>query len=82
MPPLDLKYPKRCFGNGPERSFCKEWYRKFPWLHYDEKRDVNVTSGSLGFRHIGPKKLPENHSPMESVGLDKEILFWPNTPVK
>ena len=23
---LDLKYPKRSFGNGPERSFCKEWY--------------------------------------------------------
>ena len=26
---LDLKYRKRSFGNGPERSFCKEWYRKF-----------------------------------------------------
>ena len=38
--PLDLKYPKGSFGNGPERSFCKEWYRKFPWLHYDEKRDA------------------------------------------
>ena len=38
--PLDLKYPKRNFENGPERSFCKEWYRKFPWLHYDEKRDA------------------------------------------
>ena len=37
---LDLKYPKRSFGNGPERSFCKEWYRKFPWLHYDEKKDA------------------------------------------
>ena len=22
--PLDLKYPKRSFGNGPEKSFCKE----------------------------------------------------------
>ena len=38
--PLDLKYPKRSFGNGPERSFCKELYRKFPWHHYDEKRDA------------------------------------------
>ena len=38
--PLDLKYPKRSFGNGLEKSFCKEWYRKFPWLHYDEKRDA------------------------------------------
>ena len=37
---LDLKYPKRSFGNRPEKSFCKEWYRKFPWLHYDEKRDA------------------------------------------
>ena len=37
---LDLKYPKRSFGNRPERSFCKEWYRKFPWIHYDEKRDA------------------------------------------
>ena len=40
--PLDSKYPKRSFGNGPERSFCKEWYRKFPWLHYDEKRDGSI----------------------------------------
>ena len=40
--PLDSKYPKRSFGNGPERSFCKEWYRKFPWLHCDEKRDAVV----------------------------------------
>ena len=38
--PLDLKYPKLSFGNGPERSFCKEWYRRFPWLHCDEKRDA------------------------------------------
>ena len=37
---LDLKYPKGSFGNGLERSFCKEWYRKFPWLHYNEKRDA------------------------------------------
>ena len=22
---LDLKYPKRSFGNGLERSFCEEW---------------------------------------------------------
>ena len=37
---LHLKYPKRSFGNRLERSFCKGWYRKFPWLHYDEKRDA------------------------------------------
>ena len=37
---LDLKYPKQSFGNGPETSFCKELYRKFPWLHYGEKRDT------------------------------------------
>ena len=38
--PLDLKYPKRSFGNGPERSFCKEWYRKFLLFHYDEERNA------------------------------------------
>ena len=27
--PLDLKYSKQSFGNGPEMSFCKEWYRNF-----------------------------------------------------
>ena len=37
---FDLKYPKQSFGNGPERLFCKEWYRKFPSLHYGEKRDA------------------------------------------
>ena len=40
--PLDLKYPKRRFENGPERSFYKEWYRKFPLLHYDEKKRCSI----------------------------------------
>ena len=35
--PAKFDYPKRSFGNGPLRSFNKNWYNNFPWLHFNEE---------------------------------------------
>ena len=37
--PAKFDYSKRSFGNGPLRSFNKNWYNHFPWLHYNEEED-------------------------------------------
>ena len=38
---------------------------------------INVTSGSLGFRHIGPKKLPDNHSLIKVGDWIKKVFSGP-----
>ncbi len=40
-PKKGFGFPKREFGSKKEkRSFRAEWCEKYPWLHYDVKRDV------------------------------------------
>ncbi len=40
-PGKKFSFPKREFGAKKEkRSFRAEWCEKYPWLHYDLKRDV------------------------------------------
>ena len=41
------------------------------------KFPFNVTSGSLGFRHIGPKKLPDNHSLIKVGDWIKKVFSGP-----
>ena len=38
--PANFDYPKCSFGNGHLRSFNKNWYNHFPWLHYNEEKDA------------------------------------------
>lgn len=40
--PRNFKFPKRAFGNSKvtKRSFQKQWFDSFKWLHYDENQDV------------------------------------------
>ena len=38
--PANFDYPKCWFGNGPLRSFNKNWHNQFPWLHYNEEKDA------------------------------------------
>ena len=40
--PLTFNYPKRTFGkrNVVSRSFQPGWYSQWPFLHYDEAKDV------------------------------------------
>jgi hypothetical protein len=40
--PLNFKFPKRSFGKQKvvERSFQPSWFSKWPFLHYDEAKDI------------------------------------------
>lgn len=40
--PKELDFPKRSFGkkNAVSRSFQPEWFKKWPFLHYDEANDT------------------------------------------
>ena len=40
--PKAINFPKRSFGkkNPVFRSFQQEWFTKFPFLHYDEAKDI------------------------------------------
>lgn len=40
--PLSFKFPKREFGKTSivKRSFQPQWFSRWPWLHYDEERDL------------------------------------------
>ena len=40
--PKAFSFPKRSFGkkNAVFRSFQQDWFTKFPFLHYDEAKDV------------------------------------------
>ena len=40
--PADFNYPSRCFGvkKAVYRSFQPSWFKRWPFLHYDEARDV------------------------------------------
>ena len=33
-----LPFPLRSFGK-QQRAFCASWYKKYPWLHYQEAND-------------------------------------------
>ena len=40
--PLNFAFPKRSFGlkKVVKRSFQPDWFSKWPFIHYDEARDV------------------------------------------
>ena len=40
--PIEFVFPKRKFGKTKvcERSFQATWFQQFPWVHYDETRDL------------------------------------------
>ena len=40
--PLSFKFPKREYRNTKvvKRSFQPQWFSRWPWLHYDEERDL------------------------------------------
>ncbi len=39
--PFEFNFPKRSFGvKGAQRSFQPGWFRRWPFLHYDEGRDI------------------------------------------
>ena len=39
--PKQFRFPDRKFGSSKvvSRKFMKDWFDKFPWLHYDELND-------------------------------------------
>ena len=52
--PASFKYPKRKFGQKKvvERSFRSDWFKSWPWLHYNEELDAV-------FCHVCVKALKE-----------------------
>ena len=40
--PVSFSFPKRTFGQKKivSRSFQHTWYTSWPWLHYDEEKDI------------------------------------------
>ncbi len=53
--PTNLKFPKRFFGQKKivERCFQEVWYTKWPFLHYDEAKDVvYYHTCLLGFKQM------------------------------
>ena len=42
QPALGFKFPKRSFGvkKVEQRNFKPQWFAKWPFLHYDEAKDV------------------------------------------
>ncbi len=49
--PLEFNFPKRGFGiKEMQRSFQPEWFRRLPFLHYDEAKCYDGASAITGFR--------------------------------
>ncbi|XP_056010850.1 uncharacterized protein LOC130046401 [Ostrea edulis] len=48
--PANFKFPKRSFGKkNPElRSFNSSWFKPYPWLHYDEAKDLAFCFTCMG----------------------------------
>ena len=67
-------FPKRKFGKkGEERSFIADWCEKYPWLHYDVKRDAAFCHLCMTAAHEGKFLVSTKRDP---AFLSRGFTYW------
>jgi len=80
--PSQFRFPERKFGtsNVVSRKFGKDWFRKYPWLHYDEVNDRAYYHTCIVAYNAGHMKTG-NHS-IESTFITTGYTNWKDALAK
>ena len=71
-----LQFPLRLFGK-QQRAFCASWYKKYPWLHYQEANDSVLCfyCSVAEKRGLGSSSVVRNNS-AEDVFITAGFSNW------
>jgi len=70
--PSNFHFPKTGFGK-QSRSFQSAWFRDYPWLHYDEKKDSAFCYICINQNEKGNLKSARN---MDEAFISKGFSNW------
>ena len=60
--PIDYNFPRRQFGKSKVtyRSFQRQWFKQWKWLHYDTAKDLAYCHHCVSARNFGKMQLKGN----------------------
>lgn len=77
--PSNFTFPKRCFGNKivVQRSCQRSWFERWPFLHYDEGKDVVFCHTCVtGFRQGKMKSSKAEPAFVSSFPYSAYVISW------